>query len=144
MPSSLSHRVGRQVALSPLTRPEQHGPVEPGGLGGPPWPLAQPLRHAPAHPTAERSLRAGSAQWNVVRGPSVSAAVTRPRGLNPAADQVTSAARAPAAEAPRGEGARAGAGIPALAAGGAPQVSGGRASGVLAPSFQGQGENPVS
>lgn len=122
VPSSLSHRVGGQVALSPLTRPEQHGPVEPGGLGGPPWPLAQPLRHALTHRTAERSLRAGNAQWNVVRSPSVSAAVTRPRGLNPVADQVTSAARAPPAEAPRGEGA----GIPALAAGSAPQVSVGR------------------
>jgi hypothetical protein len=34
------------VASSTLTRLEQHSPVEPGGLGGPPCPLAQPLRHA--------------------------------------------------------------------------------------------------
>lgn len=53
--------------MPPLTRPEQHGPVEPRGLGGAPCPLAQPLRHSPARPTAEPSLRAGSARWSAVR-----------------------------------------------------------------------------
>lgn len=44
-----------------LTGPEQHGPVETRGLGGVPWPLAQPLRHAPVRPTVESALRTGSA-----------------------------------------------------------------------------------
>lgn len=53
---------GGGEGLLPLTGPEQHGPVQPGGLGGHPRPLAQPLRHAPARRTAEPALRAGSAE----------------------------------------------------------------------------------
>lgn len=142
LPSSRWPRVGGRVASPPLTRPEQHGPVEPRGLGGPPCPLAQPLRHAPTRPTAERSLRAGSAQWNGVRSPSVSAAVTRPRGPNPAADQVTSAARAPGTEAPRsGRGQGQGQVSPPWQRAVRRQRP---ARGRPAPRFQGRGENPVS
>lgn len=43
VPSSCSPH-GRGGA--PLTRSEQHGPVEPGGLVRPPCPLIQPLSHA--------------------------------------------------------------------------------------------------
>lgn len=37
-----------------LTRPEQHGPVEPGGLVGSQCPLAQPLCHEPEVPGPAR------------------------------------------------------------------------------------------
>ena len=70
--SSLSARGGGRVALPSLTRPEQHGPVEPGGLGGAPCPLAQPLRHAPARPTAVPALRGRSAAADTTSGAGVS------------------------------------------------------------------------
>lgn len=50
--SVLSARGGGLGILPPLTRPEQHRPVEPRSLGRPPRPLAQPLRHALALLTA--------------------------------------------------------------------------------------------
>lgn len=65
--------------MLPLTGPEQHRPVEPGGLGGHPCPLAQPLRHAPARPTAEPTLSAGSARCSGVPSRQVSAAEARTR-----------------------------------------------------------------
>lgn len=55
------------AALPSLTGPEQHGPVETRGLGGVPWPLTQPLRHAPVRSTAEPALRTGSARGIVLQ-----------------------------------------------------------------------------
>lgn len=81
-PSPRPSRTEAGRAWLPLTGPEQHGPVQPGGLGGHPRPLAQPLRHAPARPTAEPALRAGSAEQRGLRS-------LRPK---PAAGQVTGAA----------------------------------------------------
>lgn len=97
-----------------LTRPEQHGPVEPRGLGGAPRPLARPLRHAPARPTAERPLRTRSAAPDPARRPGCLRAGDANRGPDPAADRVTAAAGAPGAEAPRraGQGSGARAGVP--------------------------------
>ena len=110
--SSLSARGG--VALPSLTRPEQHCPVEPGGLGGAPCPLAQPLRHAPARPTAVPALRAAAQRRILLRGPECLRAGDANRGPNPAADRVTTAAAASGEEAPPREGQSSGAraGIP--------------------------------
>lgn len=72
VPSSSSPQDGGRVVSPPLTRPEQHGPVEPRGLGGAPCPLAQPLRHPPA-----RACGAGTEGGERTPGRSVPAAVTR-------------------------------------------------------------------
>lgn len=63
----------------PLTGPEQHRPVEPGGLRGPPHPLSQPLRHAPARWIAELGPQAASAPRSAVLCRSTFTAVTRRR-----------------------------------------------------------------
>lgn len=55
-------RGGARVVVPPLTGPEQHRPVEPGGLGRAPRALARPLRHEPARRTAEPAPREGSAR----------------------------------------------------------------------------------
>lgn len=65
--------------MPPLTGPEQHRPVEPGGLSGPPHPLSQPLRHAPVRWIAELGLQAGSAPRSAVLRRSAFTTVTCPR-----------------------------------------------------------------
>ena len=51
---------GGRGDLPPLTGPEQHRPVEPGGLSGPPHPLSQPLRHALVRWIAELGAHRGA------------------------------------------------------------------------------------
>lgn len=108
---------GGRVDLPPLTGPEQHGPVEAGGLAGPPDPLAQPLRHAPVHGSAEPALQAGSAPRSAVPGRSASVTVTLPENQTPPRIRLQWLPEGQAQRRPRGrDRGRDQVGIPAQAA----------------------------